>query len=113
MFDSRVVPPIQLAWSGELDLCRVASLEAELQAAVAEERDLVIDMSGVTFACARPLGLLATFAQRQRRRGRALVVTGVSSWLVSLFRLLGCSSLLGDVGPQRSAPAANTGSAGT
>jgi len=63
--------------------------------AAVEAREVVIDLSNVTFIDGSGLGALSFLFKRLSARGRRLTVEGVSGQPLAMLRHLGLASLLG------------------
>jgi anti-anti-sigma factor len=79
---------------GEVDLVTVAAFEQALEGGIGTERDLVVDLSELTFIDAAGLRVLATAATRIGRDGRRLRRVGPTRNLGRLLHLVGLGDLI-------------------
>jgi anti-anti-sigma factor len=78
---------------GEVDMATLAAFEVTLERGMGTDRDLVLDLSGLTFIDAAGLRLLARADQRMRETGRRLRLQRTNSNVLRLFRLVGIDHL--------------------
>jgi anti-anti-sigma factor len=89
--DGRVVVRL----SGEIDLSNVDGLEAQIDEAIADARDVVIDLTGIDFIDSRGLRLLKRVsASVAGRDGTLLIVAPASSVARSVLDMTGMSQEL-------------------
>ena len=89
--DGRVV----LRLAGEIDLSNVDALEAQIDSAIAQVQDVVIDLTAIEFIDSRGLRLLKRVsAAVDGRDGTLLVVAPVSSVARSVLDMTGMSQEL-------------------
>jgi anti-sigma B factor antagonist len=79
---------------GEVDLATMAAFEQALEGGIGTGRDLVIDLSDLTFIDAAGLRALAAAAHRVTRDGRRLHLVGPQRNLGRLLRLVGLGDLI-------------------
>jgi anti-sigma B factor antagonist len=80
---------------GEVDMATMAAFERTLDHGIGTNRDLVVDLSELTFIDAAGLRALARAADRVRGEGRRLHLVGPSRSLGRLLRLVGLGDLIG------------------
>ncbi|MEV4557873.1 STAS domain-containing protein [Kitasatospora sp. NPDC049285] len=74
---------------GEIDLDTAPGLHRELARALTERREVVLDLSGVTFMDCAGLGALVRARNQAERCGARLVLRGAGGCVVRLLRLTG------------------------
>ncbi|MFJ9770329.1 STAS domain-containing protein [Kitasatospora sp. NPDC101157] len=86
------VTPFVVTACGEIDLDTAPRLHRELSRALTEHREVVLDLSEVTFMDCSGLGVLVRARNQADRSGRSLVLRGVGRPVARLLKLtgLGC-----------------------
>jgi anti-sigma B factor antagonist len=79
---------------GEVDLATMAAFEQTLERGIDTDRDLVVDLSELTFIDAAGLRALAAAADRLRRGGRRLRLVRPTHSLDRLLHLVGLGDLI-------------------
>ncbi|MET9611966.1 STAS domain-containing protein [Kitasatospora indigofera] len=95
---------------GDIDLDTAPALRHRLEAALREHRDVVLDLSQVTFMDCAGLGALLDASDRADRDGRHLVLRPVGPDVLRLLRITGLEGRLTvapDHHPSARAPAAD------
>jgi anti-anti-sigma factor len=80
---------------GEVDMATVASFERALERGIDTERDLVVDLSDLTFIDVAGLRALAVAAHRVGQDGRQLRLTRPNHNVGRLLRLAGLGDHIG------------------
>jgi anti-anti-sigma factor len=80
---------------GEVDMATVAAFERALERGLDTERDLVVDLSELTFIDVAGLRVLAVAADRLGREGRRLILTRPNPNVIRLLRLAGLGDHIG------------------
>jgi anti-anti-sigma factor len=80
--------------SGEVDIATAPQLTAAMTEALLDDRDLVVDLSRVTFFGASGINALAQALTDAQRAGRVLRVTGAPETTRELLRVSGFEQLL-------------------
>lgn len=79
---------------GEVDLSNAAELEAELEAAAADSKSVLVDLTAVTYLDSRGIRSLVEVARRLQRLGVELVVLAPSDSIAGgALRLVGIPEL--------------------
>ncbi len=87
---------VRLHLRGGLDSEASRSIRDSLSAlAVVDAREVVIDLSRVTFIDGSGIGAISFLFKRLAARGRRLTVTGVSGQPLAMLRHLGLAAALG------------------
>ncbi|MGW3044206.1 STAS domain-containing protein [Kitasatospora sp. NPDC001159] len=81
--------PFVVRANGEIDLDTAPSLRRALAAALESHREVVLDLSEVTFMDCAGLGALVQARNQADRRGARLVLRGASRCVVRLLKLTG------------------------
>ncbi|MFI6077818.1 STAS domain-containing protein [Actinoplanes sp. NPDC051343] len=79
---------------GEVDMATMAAFERTLESGLGTDRDLVVDLSELTFIDAAGLRALAAAACRVRQDGRRLTLARPNRNLGRLLRLVGLGDLI-------------------
>jgi anti-anti-sigma factor len=79
---------------GEVDLATMAAFEQTLERGIDADRDLVVDLSELTFIDAAGLRALAAAADHLRRGGRRLRLVRPTRGLGRLLHLVGLGDLI-------------------
>jgi anti-anti-sigma factor len=79
---------------GEVDLATMAAFEQALERGIDTDRDLVVDLSELTFIDAAGLRALAAAAERLHRGGRRLRLAQPTRHLGRLLHLVGLGDLI-------------------
>lgn len=87
-------PPV-LRCSGDEDRSTQSLRRPALSRALAVEDDLVVDLSGLSFADASLMVDLAMVARRLRKAGRAIRLSGAAPQIHTLIELVGLHRLPG------------------
>jgi anti-anti-sigma factor len=89
------MPPEIVAVTGEVTFSNVAELDRRLQAAFGgEARDLVIDLTDVTFIDSSGLSALLSASAQARERGGEVALVLAAAERPSIFRFRGVERLL-------------------
>ncbi|MGW2377359.1 MULTISPECIES: STAS domain-containing protein [Kitasatospora] len=88
MYDQIPVPFVVRA-RGEIDLDTAPRLHDDLVRALAAHREVVVDLSGLTFMDCSGLGALVQARHQADRQGARLVLRGVGRSVARLFELAG------------------------
>lgn len=84
-----ISPILVLRVTGEIDILTVPRLRTALTAALEQvPRDLVVDLAGVRFCCARGFAVIAKGALTAQRDGTRYCVSGLSDHLDRIATLL-------------------------
>ncbi|MFI8461996.1 STAS domain-containing protein [Kitasatospora sp. NPDC085464] len=81
--------PFVVRAGGEIDLDTAPTLRRALAAALASHREVVLDLSEVTFMDCAGLGALVQACDQADRRGRRLILRGAGRCVVRLLELTG------------------------
>ena len=101
---ARVVAP-----AGRIDTTTAPALERHLESLLAaQERRLIVDLSGVDYISSAGLRVMLALARRMRDSGGALALCGVGGAVQQVFELAGFLPLF-TVCESREAAAARTG----
>ena len=86
---------IRVEITGEMDLRTAPRLRDSLDALIARHpgRDLVLDLTGVSFIDSAGLGVLLGRYRRLEQRGARMVLVGVSSGVHAMLALAGMNEL--------------------
>lgn len=79
---------VRWAWSGEVDLARVADLRRDIEQ-LPSAVDVELDLSEVTFMDSTGLGLMVLLRNRVLAHGQQLVLTGVPSPVARIMTITG------------------------
>ncbi|MER6298952.1 STAS domain-containing protein [Kitasatospora sp. NPDC001539] len=93
MSDRGPAPHVVRAY-GEIDLDTAPRLRRDLSRALAEHRDVVLDLSGVTFMDCSGLGVLVDARNQADRQGSRLLLRGVGRPVARLLKLTGLTGHL-------------------
>jgi anti-sigma B factor antagonist len=91
------VTPFVVTAYGEIDLDTAPRLHRELSRALAEHREVVLDLSEVTFMDCSGLGVLVQARNQADRSGRRLVLRGIGRSVARLLKLTGLGCRLAPV----------------
>lgn len=81
--------PFIVRANGEIDLDTAPALHRALAAALGSHREVVLDLSEVTFMDCAGLGALVRARNQADRSGRSLVLRGAGRGVVRLLKLTG------------------------
>ncbi|MGW4379726.1 STAS domain-containing protein [Kitasatospora sp. NPDC004531] len=87
--DGQDTEPFTVQVNGEIDLDTVPSLRRALAAAIDSHREVVLDLSEVTFMDCAGLGALVRARNQADRCGARLVLRGAGRRVVRLLELTG------------------------
>jgi anti-sigma B factor antagonist len=92
----RVIEPryVTVTVRGDVDLRTVDQLSQELHVATAQERDVVIDLAGVTFLDSTGVRALVEAYRSAQQKGRGLYVRGARHWVARVLEVTGVAHLL-------------------
>lgn len=90
--EARVVP------AGELDLATAPRLESEVRAAAAAAKEVVLDLSGLTFIDSSGLRILILLYERSQAEGWVLAMVAPAGEARAIFRISGVDKHLPFVG---------------
>lgn len=79
---------------GDVDLTNAEELGRQLEAAAAEERDVVVDLGGVTFLDSTGIRTLVNAYRAARRRGRWISISGARDWVARMLDVTGVAGLM-------------------
>ena len=91
MFSVQIDNPSQARLVGRLDASQTAVAEAELSKL---EGAVTVDLSGLEYISSAGLGLFVGLYRRLTSSGGSLVITGASSHILHIFRLVRLDQLL-------------------
>ncbi|MFG2825479.1 STAS domain-containing protein [Kitasatospora sp. NPDC048365] len=80
--------------TGEIDLDTVPALRRQLDAALREHSEVVLDLSGVEFMDCHGLGVIIQARNQADRSGGRLVLRGAGPQVLRLLRLTGAERRL-------------------
>ncbi|MFE5581600.1 STAS domain-containing protein [Kitasatospora sp. NPDC056531] len=86
--------PLVVRVGGEIDLATAPRLRCRLAAAFEAHREVVLDLSEVTFMDCSGLGILGQARNQADRCGRRLVLRGVGHPVARLLKLTGLTRRL-------------------
>lgn len=93
---------LHAALSGELDHHSAAQIRRELDAALGEDvRELVLDLSGVSFMDSSGIGVILGRYRTMQDRGGRLRVSAMSTYAARILKMAGILPLIGREGSQR------------
>jgi len=79
---------------GDVDLTTVGRLSEELRSATADQRDVVIDLAGVTFIDSTGVRALVEAYRAARQAGLGLSVRGARHWVARVLEVTGVATML-------------------
>ncbi|MFJ7243028.1 STAS domain-containing protein [Kitasatospora sp. NPDC098652] len=86
------VPPFTVRVSGEIDLDSAPDLRRELSRALADHRQVVLDLSQVTFMDCSGLNVLMEARNQADRNGARLALRGITRPVARLLELTGLTA---------------------
>jgi anti-sigma B factor antagonist len=88
--------PGELTLAGEFDVTSASMLRTALDVAASEARDVVVDVSAVTFMDAGTVRILRTTGRAVARAGGSLKVIGVSGLPLRVMQICGAGPLIAE-----------------
>ncbi|MEU4115685.1 STAS domain-containing protein [Kitasatospora sp. NPDC028055] len=88
------VPPFTVRVCGEIDLDSAPDLRRELSRALADHRQVVLDLSQVTFMDCSGLNVLMEARNQADRNGACLALRGITRPVARLLELTGLTTWL-------------------
>jgi len=79
---------------GDVDLTTVGQLSQELHTATEQQRDVVIDLAGVTFIDSTGVRALVEAYRSARQAGLSLSVRGARHWVARVLEVTGVANML-------------------
>jgi len=93
---ARVAEPehVLVTVRGDVDLTTADELSRELEAAAQEDRDVVVDLAGVTFLDSTGVRSLVNAYRAARRRGLLVSISGARDWVARMLDVTGVAGLM-------------------
>ncbi|MEA5060530.1 MAG: STAS domain-containing protein [Candidatus Pelethousia sp.] len=93
---------LHVALSGELDHHSAAQIRQELDIALTEDvRELVLDLSAVSFMDSSGIGVILGRYRAMQERGGNLRINGMSTYAARILKMAGILPLVGRQGSKR------------
>ncbi|WP_051367888.1 STAS domain-containing protein [Hamadaea tsunoensis] len=93
---ARVAEPehVLVTVRGDVDLTTADQLGRQLEAAAEEDRDVVVDLAGVTFLDSTGVRTLVDAYRAGRRRGLFVSISGARDWVARMLEVTGVAGLM-------------------